>query len=341
MKSSRIRKSLHFIIIALICMVVFGCRKVSILDRQEQSQQNLVDIFEKTKDYDSGLINTDVAIEMKFNDDILTEEELKRCEKFRNIYINSKYRFDAMNNYVLEITPVISGSGYRASLYHVDDNFMLKVPIYNQYIDLTDSRFLSNYFLNNNDDLIIYDQVVGAFKDGLDPDRLTDITPYLELIHNKKVDVYKERILTNNGNIKATVYQQELDNEDIEMYLQKVWNHTYISDMMSEFNKSKDEWKVIATVKTYSSNKGILIKEDIEIKGEKYSDFKDKYNEYTVFEGKVDVVIIPVESFKINISVDYTELGMQQEIVLPQITEGNLINQEKLQVILDQFMKYE
>lgn len=330
---------MYYILLILMCIFVVGCVDSNSLKSQERLQKNLVDALNKVTQYEYGTINADVNVQVEFNNNSLSEDQLKQIDLFKNFYVKSKYYFDAMNNYQWEITPLISASGYRTTIYNVDDRYFLKVPIYNQYIDLTDPNSLDIGILDTEMNIQIHDIIheiqnlkISKYKN-----------MYFDLIKSNNIIKNKERILTTDGNVNAIVYQQEIDFYDIINNIKNQGSEDFsieksIVDSI-DTDKIRDEWDISATVSTFIVKDEKLIKQKIDIHGVNKSTAFDSYNEINLIGGRSIILTIPVLTFEISVLIDYSGLGFQQDIVLPQISKDNLMDNETLNRFLEKLLE--
>lgn len=264
--------------------------------------------LKKTGSIRGGKLQVDTAVDMEFNLDNLTVEEIKDIKYLEHMDFSCEVTYDDSEDNKKAMSRCygnIGGLGIDAKVYVNGEQVNLYLPMLGGYLNLTDAAY---------QDKLKASEKIGELFEPL-------INKFLELLTTKDIIKGKRTyITTEDGQIKTTVYTVQV-NED------------QMLGLIEETTRIMESEKI---------NIGEFLGMDIEIKDviEAMQDWKEYFilsgftsTAYVDFDGRLVMQDYTMEMtfkdaattkgpvrIKISGKVTYSGLGEAQEIEVPKVT---------------------
>lgn len=316
------KRIIQLALITIIIMTITGCQSKGLLTYQEA--------LETTNNIDKGEIKIEVDTHFNFDKTGLTFEEEKALSDFEEMsgILTSKYDIEQelmeTNIYYIQ-----GGMGIDFSLFLKDQQLILQLPIINLFM-----------ILNEEDMINVSMEEEAISSEGLVIDFDQVMADWISVFREDDVVVGNNTyIMTNEGQLKTTKYSFNLDSQQLKMLEEQLFAQIDIDELNKLVNQQVNNYN------DYESEVIINIEELLEkivlnsIEGEAYVDFDNRLiRQNFVLKGEgIDVQPGDLDTFEINLSMTYTNLGEEQLFEFPTLTDENIVDQEKLEEIFEMF----
>lgn len=325
-------------IVILIFAVIIVLGLVSCNTNSLEEYKNAA---KKTDEIKKGQALAEFSLNMNFNSEVLTEEEIKSL----NYIENMKGTFNAIydeeeekgiyKNYMN-----FGGLGYDFDIYENGDDVIIKLPIVGKYVNVNQIKNSTTIEHEDFEKEIISNET----KEEI-------MKTWIGLMNEEDVFKGKDIILTTpDGEVKTTEYTINLTNEQIKMLATKC------VEIISKDNSLKQTYekyiKMNLEDQDYISFEEIInnIKDNIDIysvEGFNYTALVDIdgyiVSENINFELKAIDPDFVLEKIDYNLDIKNWNINKSQDFDFPVVTEENLYNiddfDENMPNVVEDFLK--
>jgi len=318
------------VILLLILLLTTACSENTFEDYQTA--------LAKTETIKRGKLNTNMDLNLTFNTEDLSSEDIKRVKNFEKVAYEGTMSFDyTQDEKMVSSLNLLSlgGLGMNFDFYMQGDQMALYIPMLGKFLDL-DSKSISQMSEENNDlaafsNLSLTDESISALEqiwsqtfeadEVVKGEKSTMETPegdvrVVKFTVTPEKEKLKEfvnkasRIVIEDSNIKEALESQmaKSNNQDFS------WEET-LTEIMQDFEESMQYWEV----------KQFEVVDFIDVDG-------------YIVESNVSVTIGFTASkpgsltdFQMDFVTSYYEIEKKQNIEFPELTEENSVTIESLQ----------
>lgn len=318
-------KRLFNVVICLV-LVLTSCSPAEHKSEQEMFLNEVINAVDQNNKVEHGEINTEIDLTVDFESDKLTSEEQVKNEVFKHMILTSTYRSDSTNS-ENKLTLLFGATALQIMIFKMQGKTFIKIPIYNQYLDLNDTNIYTQ-FIHNKISQNEFAEFIRFIADGHLNEKLFLDT---SVFNNSQITRTKENIMTKSGNIKVLCYKQTLDRLQLQDLLEAFCNNNKFLQNFYVKNMDVSDWELNTEVSTWLSQQGKLVRQDIIIIGKKQN---NDISTISVIDNELMIDILPITYFEMKISIDYMNNGIEQIVTVPSLTEENTLNAEEAKKIL-------
>ncbi|HKL79895.1 MAG TPA: hypothetical protein VJ888_05595 [Mobilitalea sp.] len=276
--------------------------------------ENYIEAVQKTSSINSGNKKIEFSVDMDFNLDNLTTNELKTVRYLEHMEFSTDITYDrngASTQAISKTYTNAAGIGMDCIVYVNGDSVCMYIPSLGGYVDLTSEEY-EDWVTTSKDFSSVFQPVLDKF---------------LDLISDE--DVMKENrtyITTDDGQIKTTVYSINIDNEQLQKLMDELVIQIDSLDISLE-----------TLLEKYLEDNAldeINLTSEMKIWQELFSMESFSYTTYVDFDGRVvqqdlDLALVinndeanngPVR-IKVSAVITNSGLGQKQQIEFPEITQ--------------------
>jgi hypothetical protein len=314
-----------------------GCQTKGLLSYQNAART--------TQAIEKGEVLVEVNLMNTFDKTGLAFEVEKELSDYERISTKVISKYDNTENEQMEtnIYFISGGMGIDASLFSMDEQLILQLPIINMYMVLNEGS--KEQFLKADEELESTDLEVAA-------ETMIAETPEAEVIINIDVEALlniwlnilnEENIVVGNntyvntkeGQIKTTEYSFHISENQIQELMKALINEIdfeKINKFIQQQTKAFDDTKIFVDIESLLN----MIKLT-RLEGKAFVDFDNRLirQEFVLYGEGNTVEPGDLETFQIEFNIEYTNLGKEQQFDFPTLTEENVVNQEQLEEIFD------
>ncbi|HKL79022.1 MAG TPA: hypothetical protein VJ888_01155 [Mobilitalea sp.] len=275
---------------------------------------NYIEAVRKTSSINSGNKKIEFSVDMDFNLDNLTANELKTVRYLEHMEFSTDIIYDrnsASPQAISKTYTNVAGIGMDCIVYVNGDSVCMYIPALGGYIDLTSEEY-EDWVTTSKDFSTVFQPVLDKF---------------LELISDE--DVMKENrtyITTDDGQIKTTVYSVNVNSEQLQKLMDELVVQIDSLDISIETLLNKN----LAN----NALEGIDLTREMRIWQDLFSMESFSYTTYVDFDGRVvqqdlDLTLVinnddttkgPVR-IEVSAVITNSGLGQKQQIDFPEITQ--------------------
>lgn len=317
-------KNTILITVIILVISITGCQSKGLISYQEA--------LETTNSVEKGEVKIEVDAKLNFDKTGLSFEEEKKLDNYEIISGSITSKYD-MTKELMETNMyyIQGGMGIDSSLFLIDQQLILQLPIINLFMILSKDTIIS--FKNR-------EEAEKSKGPGIDFDKI--MKDWISVFKEEDVVVGKNTyILTNEGQLKTTNYIFKLNSEQLKTLENQLFSeidmeelNALIINQVSNYNKSEAE--AIFNIEEILDK---IVLDSIE--GEAFVDFDNHLiRQNFILKGKgINVKPGDLEIFEIKLSMTYSNLGDEQDFKFPTLTEENVVDQEELNDLFDMFNK--
>lgn len=315
---------ISLLLIIILVISITGCQSKGLTTYQEA--------IETTNSIEKGELKMEVDTVLNFDKTGLSFEEEKQLNDFEQMSGSITSKFDITKELLdTNIYFYQGGTGIDFSLFTIDNQLILQLPIINLYMVLSEEDMIN---IDDEED----SETINTEGLTIDFDDL--MKSWISVFNEEDVVVGNNTyILTNEGKLKTTKYSFNLDQEQLKTLEELLVNEIDMNalnqiflDQISNYNDTEevldfDIEEILAKISLTS------------LEGEAFVDFDNRLiRQNFILKGEgVDVVPGDLESFEIKFEMTYTNLGEEQSFDFPTLTDENVVDQEKLNEIFETF----
>jgi len=328
---------LYLVLILCVGLLVSGCASKGLTQYQEAVL--LTDSIERgEKETEIKLVNT-------FNKVGLSIEEEKALSNYEKITVRTNTIYDNMDEsrFIANLYYIVGGLGIDSRLFKDEEKIYVQLPFVDKYF-IIEQDGISNYF----DTYEVENLEKNSKGNSLFIKDIKKIKEqWLKVFEEEDVVVGKtEYILTDEGQIKTTVYNFQLDQEQLQE-LKTILTEYIDLDVLNEMvNKSilqsgyMDTFSMKEDREEGTREKNIETEDKIDIKkwfdrvtltnieGQAYVDFDNRLikQNFTVQGTLEHAEPGDLESIEVYYQEEYMNLGNEQKFKFPDLTEDNSLD---------------
>lgn len=322
--NSNIKSIFSILIITILIISITGCQSKGLLSYQEA--------LETTNSIDKGEIKIEVDTKFNFDKTGLTFEEEKVLSDFEKMSGIITSKFDITQELMeTNIYYIQGGMGIDFSLFLRDKQLILQLPIINMFMILQEDDKMN---MENSEESINNEGFT------IDIDKIMD--DWISVFKEEDVVVGKNTyMLTNEGQLKTTKYSFNLDSDQLK---------TLENQLLSQIDMEKLNNLIISQINEYNDSDEEMtfnIEEKLDklklssIEGQAFVDFDQRLiRQNFLLKGEgINVKPGDLETFEIELSMTYSNLGEEQAFDFPTLSEENIVDQDKLEELFKTFGK--
>ncbi len=314
--------------VAIICLIVglmaTGCQSKGLLSYQEA--------VETTGSIETGEVLIEVDVRSEFNKMGLSIEEEKDLSVYENIKTKIRSKYDDRKNLMeTNIYYIFGAMGIDASIFLLENELYLQIPIINMYMKISEDELDQMESQAREEE--------AAEIQALDFTVLME--SWLSVFREDNVVVGQNTyVMTDEGQIKTTTYSFHLDEGQLERlqdelmsYLDKEAFNEMVKDYIGDFGSNDEEVFDFNVEELLDSIKLT------HLEGQAHVDYDNRLikQSFILYGEGNDPVPGNIETFEIELTMTYTNLGDEITFNIPEFTEDNLLDQEELNQIFNQF----
>lgn len=316
------KRRLLILLSIILIVTLIGCQK--------NDFEDYIQSIKKTSEIRKGQQSMDIKINMDFDTEGLSSEEIKDINYFKNfesqfnlIYDDEADKTIARNYYNF------GGIGFDTTFYDNGEKRFIKMPIIGKYLVL-DEVFMDNYSKDTDEkNKYISEQTIEELKN-----------KWLTTIKKDDVFVSKASFMTTpNGEVKVTKYTVNLTGEQFKNLLSKSTDILQKDEILKEtveeyINKGRKKHKISDVDKLLNNFKESL--KESEIKNLSYVAYIDIDGYIVKEEIKFDIKFVGNKLDKINgfeyyLDINRWDIEKNQEFEFPELTKENTLAPDEIE----------
>lgn len=310
-----------------LVLLLVGCQAKGLLSYQKAVQT--------TDAIKTGELQIDVDVRTEFNKMGLSIAEEKDLSTFEEMKTKINIKFDDNRNLMeTNIYYIIGAMGIDSSIFLIDNELMIQLPIINMYMKLNEEDLKEFEEKQEEDDFL--DMSIIDFTKLLES--------WLSVFREDNVVVGKNTYVnTDEGQIKTTTYSFHLDEDQLsrlEENLLAQLDVEAVNKMITDNGIAfVDEDELEAGEVTFNVEEALDSIHLTHLEGEAYVDYDNRLIRQTfiLYGEGTDPVPGNLQTFEIEMTMTYSNLGEEIQFDIPEFNEDNMINQDQLNEIFDQF----
>jgi len=193
------------IIIILVCVVTL----ISLVACGRNDLEDFKEAIQKTAEITKGSMAVKSKVEMEFNTDGLTEEEIKALNYVKNVVMNMNFKYNDEEERVIAKNYLsFGGLGFDLDFYMDKDKAFIKMPMLGKYIVISD---------------MVMDSEESGSPEELDGSFIAFKKKLEGILQEENVFSGKDTIITTQeGEVKATEYNISLKDQQIKNLLGEI-----------------------------------------------------------------------------------------------------------------------
>lgn len=313
------------VVMGLVIGLLTSCNSSDL----EDYQQALIE----TESYTSGVMTSELSIDLEFNEIGLEFEEMRDLSYFETIEMVTTTKYNSVgetSTAMMDVYFNFGGVGFDMIYYMSGNQMLIKLPIIDKYINVGGDTLSEVETQGNEHQTRVVKKVIDAWSDVLNDE---------DVFSGKKA-----YIMTDKGQIKTTTYDVSINSEQFEILKKAVL--TIIEDEaivesilrdsegMIEYNISDVELQEV--MKEFVE---VLSLESFE--GQGFVDFDSRLLKQIFTAELVNKQAGPGEVKAIHLTYEsgYDQLGEVAPIRLPNIDPSDLLEMDDDSTIEDYFPK--
>lgn len=281
----------------------------------------------KTDSISKGQLSGEVILEMDFDTEGLTDEEIKQINYFKSVESRMHVKYDEEENKsIVMVYSNFGGMGFDSEVYLNGEKIFMKMPIEGKFIDL--SSMIDKFDKTQNEEQLnqfISKESIEAIKE-----------LWTGVLNEEDVVAGKSSLLnTENGEVKVTLFTISLSDQQVKALINKVIDilseDEDFEKMITQFFNDSDE--PISVDELLKEQRNIV--EKIEVNDFKYEVYID-IDDYIV-ESNLEATINylhsdfgNLRSQKISFKSQNWDIEKEQEFNFPELTDENTLELENM-----------
>jgi hypothetical protein len=303
---------------------------VSLIGCQRNDFEDYIQSIKKTREIEKGQQSMDMKMNMDFDTEGLSSEEIKDINYFKSfesqlnlIYDNEADKTIARNYYNF------GGIGFDTTFYDDGEKRFIRMPIIGKYL------VLSEEFTDN------YSKDVDGKNEYISKKTIEDIrNKWLTTIKSDDVFVSKDSFMTTpNGEVKVRKYTVNLTGEQFKNLLSESTDILLKDELLKEtieeyINKGRKKHKISDVSKLLNDFKEGLKKSKID--NLSYVAYIDIDGYIVKEEIKFDLKFIGsdfynINGFKYGLEINRWDIESEQKFEFPEFTKENTLDPEEIE----------
>lgn len=305
---------------------------ISLAACEKNNFEAFINASNKTSDIKRGQENLTLNLNLDFNTEGLSSEQLKKLNYFKNI----EARFNTVYDKELEKTISrtyfnFGGLGFDVNFYDDGEKSFIKMPIIGDYM-MIDEELKGDFTQNMETEDVkgecISEEAFKAIKD-----------KWLNTIKRDDVFTGKDSVMTTpDGEVKITEYSIKLTDEDFKTFLNEsidiIRNDENLKENITKYINSDNEGKEEINIEEFfDSFKKNLEQSKIEnLRYKAYIDIdgyiiKEAIDFHIKFE---DMSMSRMKELKYSFEVNRWSIEKEQNLEFPELTEENVLDPEEV-----------
>lgn len=284
----------------------------------------------ETNSYEQGETAMRLDAEVVFNEEGTTLQEQRELSYYEDIQFHISSRYDATDNqlkYISDTYYNFGGLGFDMTMHTDGTDTLIELPIMNKYIRF-EPDVQQDSAENAEKQLEIFDRIVAKWNEVLSEE-----------------DVFsgqKDYVMTDKGQIKTTTYTIHINDAQFgmlkEAVLEIIEDEELIESLLSQGEAYGGETADVNEIQAHLYE----LLEDMTLvafEGEAFVDFDGRLVKQTmVLDIENDTADKgQVKTMHIEYEINYDNLGIDPEIVFPEVDEADIIEPDSMENIGDYF----
>lgn len=307
-------------ILSVLIILTTGCQTKGLLNYQEA--------VETTNKIKTGKMIIEVDMTNTFNEEGLSQSEIKDLSMAKNSYTKVSATFDERNpdhlKEQIHIYYLFGGMGLDSWVYIDGEELTLKVPIIDVYMDISEQPDIEDENTNISD--VSFD---------IDID--TIMKKWLSVFEEENVVVGKdEYVITSKGQVKTTAYTFYISKSQIDQLYDDLINDVDIEELEKVFEAYAESYieSDDVTINLAEVLEHITIHE---VTGTANVDFDNRLIQQTfnILGEYKENKPGDIDEISLEIKMRYEDLGKDVQIKYPVLTEDNTVTPDELNDLFD------
>lgn len=312
------------VLVAAMTMLVTGCGG-SDLDTYQEAVL-------ATQSYETGRTETRLEVDLTFNEDGLSFDEIRELSYFEEIMTRTRTTYSTKGDdrqVIVDGYFNFGGLGFDMIYYISGEEMLVKLPIMDKYLDIDMSSSVDGQTSVAD---VAYEAVIGLFFD-----TWNDVLMEEDVFSGKNAYV-----MTNKGQIKTTTYTLSINDDQFTdlkgAVLDILENEGVVEAVLADGNNFAAYDINAKEVQLYLGE--LLDGLELSVfEGIAYVDFDGRLVQQ-VFEAElVNKHVVPgaVAAMSIRYESNYDDLGQPVVIEMPEVSEEDMLNLEEDGSLKDYF----